>query len=185
MSEFSYSESPASWKEGDREKFFARLDENTIYCKTHEEYEDVTKKVFGQVPISGVSFTIGVGRDQGDFRALGYQNDAIFVDDEYYKIRFGNDFSEMLPYDLAHEKWEAYFSAKKGYNPDALDLKERRNRHFGRSHYLAIRKSLEQASKDGKLDDYLEWCKIQFGESQELANYRTAAERIKKKKLRL
>lgn len=149
---------------GSEEAFFKKMKENIIYCDTSKEYETETKasETIGKVPLCGAILGIKIGRID-NFEPVGYFDPKIIVNNEYYSKRFERDYSDMLPYDLEHEMWEAYYAVKKGLNPDVMDLKEGvQNRHFGRSHYLAIRQALRMANKEGKLDEYLNWARIQM-----------------------
>lgn len=190
--EITYEEAPSPRERKSRKEFFAQLKKNIIHCN-QQEYEEKTQEAIGVVPLSGISIHIKIVRKPGPkFEPIGYFDAQIFVNDDYYSKNFRKDYSGMLPYDLEHEMWEAYYSTKKGYNPDALDLKEgEQERYFGRAHHLAIRKALRKAHKDGKLDEYLDWIGVQFKTFQilgdtkateELAYCRKEAEKIRRKK---
>lgn len=186
--EITYEEAPSPREKEGRKEFFAQLRKNITHCN-QQEYEEKTRETIEKVPLSGISFNIKIVRKAGH-EPTGYFDAQIFVNDDYYSKNFRKDYSGMFPYDLEHEMWEIYYSTKKGYNPDALDLKEGdQERYFGRAHHLAVRKALRKAYKDGRLDEYLDWIRVQFKTFQalgdtkateELAHYRKEAEKIRK-----
>jgi hypothetical protein len=156
---------------------------------TEQEFAKRSKELFGIVPLSGIALDIKILRNDNDHAVVGYKNPIILVSDEHYSRKYGKDFSDMLPYDLEHEKWEMYYASKKGFNPDVIDMKGGvQNLHFGRAHYLAIRKALRSANNEGRLDDYLEWVGTQFealeekghkGVKKELDYYQREAIKLK------
>lgn len=186
--EITYEEAPSPREKESKKEFFAQLRKSIIHCN-QQEYKEKTQETIEKVPLSGISFDIRIVR-KADHEPIGYFDAQIFINDDYYSKNFGKDYSDMLPYDLEHEMWEAYYSTKKGYNPDALDLKEgEQERYFGRAHYLTIRQALRKAHKDGKLDEYLDWIRVQLKTFQalgdtkateELAYCRKEAEKIRK-----
>jgi hypothetical protein len=147
----------------EKDAFFDQLREKTQYC-SESEYRREAKKLFGEVPLSGVCVKIDLARDKNSKELMGYDPESIriLVNKGYYEENFSRDYTEMIPYDLEHENWELYYCVKKGYNPDTLDVKEGRDRHFGKAHNLAIRRALEKAWSEGNLDKYLDFMKEQL-----------------------
>lgn len=161
-------EAPSVGKES-REAFFARLKENIVYCH-HAEFVEKTKGESG-VCLAGVCSSIETLREEESRRPEAYANPIIYVDDHYYTKRFGQDYTEMLVYDLEHEMWEVYLVVKKGYNPDVIDLRKgKKPPHLERAHQLAIKKALKKAHKEGRLDDYLQWQRTQHRMYQALGD---------------
>ncbi len=159
-----YNESP---KPESKSEFMDLLDKRT-YILNDAEYRDATTELFGRVPLSGVCLNISIARND-KFESIGYALPSIMVNKDYYALRFDEDYSDMIPYDIEHEKQETYFAVKTGFNPDTLDIKEGvQNRFFGRSHRLAVRSALQKANDDGNLNRYLEWNKKQFQSFEEM-----------------
>ena len=155
----------------DKDAFFDQLRRKTQYC-SEEEYRKEAEKLFGRVPLSGVCININLIRDRTNPELKGYDPESIriLVNEDYYSKKFSKDYTEMIPYDLEHENWELYYCVKKGYNPDTVDIREGRNRHFGKAHYLAVRQALRKAHGEGKLNGYLSFMKEQL-ESLDPDNY--------------
>jgi len=80
----------------------------------------------------------------------------------------GKDYSDMIPFAIEHEIYEAWMCAKKGIGHD-MDLHDR--------HLLAVRRECRLAEKNGLGDRWLEFNSMKDPESSEL--YRSTLEKIR------
>ncbi len=122
------------WSKGLEEKYLAKKRERALILEA-PEFVMITREYLGEEPLAGAAA----------FRLGNDPIRTIVINYDHYKRGLGEDFTDCIPYEIEHEAQELWLTRWK-----------REVDSFGPDHYEAIRRALEMAYRDGKLDRYLE-----------------------------
>lgn len=106
--------------------------------------------------------------NEGKVTKKWIENLEIIINKDAFDFR-GKDYSDMIPFAIEHEIYEAWMCAKKGIGHD-MNLHDR--------HVLAVRKECELAERDGLGDRWLEFNSVKDPKSSDL--YKITIEKIRK-----
>ncbi|HLD30847.1 MAG TPA: hypothetical protein VJB41_01460 [Patescibacteria group bacterium] len=106
--------------------------------------------------------------DEGKVTKKWIKNLEIIIDKDGFSVN-GKDYSDIIPFAIEHEIYEAWMCAKKGVGHD-MDLHDR--------HLLAVRRECRLAEDNELGDRWLEFNSLKDPASSEL--YRTTLEKIRK-----
>lgn len=152
-------------------------------------YELLARIHFKIVPLGGNCSFLDPERDE-DGKLTGIKKAGIFINMDYYQKRLSQDYSDVIPYEVEHEAQELYYAVKRGMSPRKISERLEHHETLGLPHYLAIRRTLEKAQREGMLDRYIEFKKEQLktfdalGDTRamkELSFYRRHAKKLKGK----
>ena len=150
--EYSYLEEPHKVEGTPKEsrQSFYELAKSRVRLVSQDEHLKFEKDIFG--PDWGSCSAIYI-IDTSDKIAEGQQERWLKVlDISVNKDAFiygGEDYSDLIPYAVEHEIYEAWLWTKKGYQPKNSRI----------NHLLARRRQFEMAMKDGRAEKLLEYYK--------------------------
>lgn len=125
---------------------FYELAKDKVKYLTSEEILKWRKETFGKSDISIATYIIGGSNTENDFNKWIY-NLEIVVNKDAFNVK-GKDYSDILPFVLEHEIYEAWLSGKRGTGPKlSVDKK----------HLLALRREYLLAEQQGLGDKLFEW----------------------------
>lgn len=134
------------------------------YLRNSVEYLDAEgfETICGEWSIE----TDGGAVAQINFDGRRVHSARILINREFYQQTLGQDFMDIVPYDIEHEVRECLELAKIEQRGNKQELSASFDSH-GPQHRTAIRAALSRAYSDGVLDRYMEYIRTEMGTNGE------------------